>query len=76
MGYFQLQREDFSLQWLLVMQSTGSRLCGLSGVVLRREGTVHSGWHMAQAHRGMGGSSWTCIDRRALNQQTTREAPS
>ena len=61
-----------SLQWLLLLQGTGSRACGRSSLV---QGLSCSRRHV--------GSSWTkdpahvfCIGRQILSHWTTKEVPS
>ena len=68
----------FSLRWLLLLQSTGSRRTGFSSFVTQAQESWRTGlaapWHV--------GSSWTrarthvpCIGRQILNHCTTREVP-
>ena len=64
----QLWRVDFSLQWLLLLQSTGSRvqaqqLCGTRLITPRHVG---SSWSRDQTHV-------PCIGRQTLHHWTTKE---
>ena len=80
--YSSLRCAGFALQWLLLLQSPGSRTCGLqqlrlSGFRAQAQQLWHVGlvvpWHVV--------SSWirdqthvSCIGRRMLYHQATREA--
>ena len=89
-GYSSLRYVDFSLRWLLLLWSTGSRhvgfsCCGMQAQQLWLVGSraqaqqlwltgLVAPWHV--------GSSWTrartcvpCIGRRILNHCATREVP-
>ena len=79
----------FSLRWLLLLWSSGSRACGLQDVWLKDsvdcgsqvlEHRVDNLWHVGLAALRHVGSSWTreqsyvpCIGRQILNHWTTRE---
>ena len=78
-----LWRAGFSLQWLLLLRSTGSRRAGFSScgtpALERRLRSCGARGLVAPRHVG---SSWTrartrlpCIGRRILNHCATREAP-
>ena len=77
-GYSPLQCAGFSLQWLLLLRSTGSRRVGFSSCGTWAQYLWHTGL-VAPRHVG---SSWTrarnrvpCIGRQFLNHRATREAP-
>ena len=77
-GYSLLQCVDFSLRWLLLLQSMGSRHTGFSS----RGAWAQQLWRMGLVALRHVGSSRTrarthvpCIDRRILNHCATREAP-
>ena len=89
-GYSSLQCTGFSLQWLLLLQSTGSRRMGFSSCSTQAQKLWLVGsrvqaqqlWHMDLAAPRHVGSSWTrarthvpCIGRQILNHCTIREAP-
>ena len=73
-GYSSLQCAGFSLRWLLLLQSTGSRLAG------SRAQAQYLGRTSLVAPRHVGSSRTRsrtrvpCISRRILNHCTTREA--
>ena len=79
----------FSLRWLLLLQSTGSRRTGFSSCGMRAQQLRLAGsraqtqqlWHTGLVAPRHVGSSWTrnqtcdpCIGRRILNRCTTRAA--
>ena len=77
-GLLQLQQADFSLQWLLLLQSTHVRESRLSSCSSRVPQYL---WRMGLVAVSYVGSSWTrdqicvcCIGRRILYHQATREA--
>ena len=77
-GYSSLWCAGFSLQWLLLLHSTGSRCTAFSSCGTQAQQLWHTGL-VAPRHVG---SSRTrartrvpCIGRRILNHCTTREAP-
>ena len=77
-GYSSLQFTGFSLQWLLLLQSTGSRCMGFSSCGSRAQQL----WHTGLAALRHVGSSWArdrtrvpCIGRWILNHCSTREVP-
>ena len=77
-GYFLLWCVGFSLQWLLLLRSTGSRHVGPSSCGTRAQqlwctGLVASG-HMG-SYRTRDQTHVPCIGRRILNHCTTREVP-
>ena len=89
-GYSSLWCTGFSLQWLLLLRSTGSRLAGFSSCGMRAQQLWLAGpraqtqqlWCMGLVASRHVGSSWTrartcvpCIDRQILNHCTTREVP-
>ena len=89
-GYSLLWCEGFSLQWLLLLQSTGSRHVGFSSCGTRTQYLWLAGsraqnqqlWRMGLVALQHIGSSRTrdrtrvpCIGRRILNHCTTMEAP-
>ena len=88
-GFFQLQRAGFSLWWLLLWWSTGSRLAGFSSCSTQAQQLWLGGsraqaqqlWRTALLALRHVGSSRTraqtsvpCIGRRILNHCATREA--
>ena len=62
-GYSSLQYTGFSLQWLLLLQSTGSRCVGLVAP-----------WHVGSSWTSVQ-TRVPCTGRRVLNHCTTREVP-
>ena len=90
-GYSSLRCADFSLRWLLLLQSMGSRRVGFSSCGTRDQQLWLTGsraqaqqlWHTGFVAPRHVGSSWTrartrvpCIGRRILNHCATREVPS
>ena len=81
-GYSSLWCAGFSLRWLLLLWSTGSRRMGFSSCGSRAlEHRLSSCGARASFLRGVG-FSWTrdrtrapCVGRRILNHCATREAP-
>ena len=88
-GYSSLQCVGFSLWWLLLLQSTGSRRVGFSSCgtqpqllwLVGSRAQAQQLWHMGLVALRHLGSSWTrartgipCIGRRILNHCATREA--
>ena len=78
-GYSSLRCARFSLRWLLLLWSMGSRCAGFSSCGSRASVLWHTGL-VAPRHVG---SSWTrartrvpCIGGRILNHCSTKEAPS
>ena len=82
----QLQCGGFSLRWLLLLRSMGSRRAGFSSCGARASVVVAHGlqqlWRMGLFAPWHVGSSWTrdrtrvpCIGRRILNHCATREVP-
>ena len=82
-GYSSLQCAGFSLWWLLLLRSMGSRRAGFSScglwVLKRRFSSCGARGLVAPRHVG---SSWIrdrtrvpCIGRRILNHCATREVP-
>ena len=74
-GFLQLQCAGFSLRWLLLLWSTGSRRAG-------SRGQAQQLWHTGLVAPQHVGSSRTrdrthvpCIGRRMLNHCATREVP-
>ena len=89
-GYSLLRCVGFSLQWLLLLQSMGSRHTGFSSCGTRAQQLWLAGsraqaqqlWHIGLVAPWHVGSSWTrdrtcvsCIGRRILNHCTTMEVP-
>ena len=89
-GYSLLRCVGFSLQWLLLLWSTGSRHAGFSRCGSRAQQLWFAGsraqaqqlWHTGLVAPRHVGSSWTrarthvpCIGRWILNHCTTREVP-
>ena len=89
-GYSSLRFARFSLRWLLLLRSTGSRCVGFSSCGTRAQQLWLMGsraqaqqlWHTGLAAPWHMGSSWTrartrvlCIGRWILNHCATREAP-
>ena len=89
--YSSLRCTGFSLLWLLLLRSTGSRHAGFSSCSTRAQQLWLAGsraqaqqlWHMGLVAPRHVGSSWTrarthvpCIGRRIRNHCATREAPS
>ena len=87
-GYSLLRCVGFSLQWLLLLRSTGSRCAGFSSCVTQAQYMWHTGsraqaqylWHTGLAAPRHVGSSWmrartrvSCIGRQILNHCATRE---
>ena len=77
-GYSSFRCTGFSLQWLLLLRSMGSRCMGFTSCGKRDQQLWHRGL-VAPRHVG---SSWTrdrtrvpCTGRWILNHCTTREAP-
>ena len=77
-GYSSLWCTGFSLRWLLLLRSIGSRSTGFSSCGTRSQQLWHTGL-VAPQHVG---SSWTraqthvpCIGRQILNHCATREVP-
>ena len=80
-GYSSLQCTGFSLRWLLLLQSTGSRPTGSVVMAHGSRAQAQKLWRMGLvAPRNVGSSrtrAWThvpCIGRRILNCCATREA--
>ena len=88
-GHSSLQCVDFSLRWLLLLQSTGSRCTGFSSCGMRAQQLWHAGsraqaqwlWHMSLVAPWHVGSSRTrartrvlCIGGQIPNHCATREA--
>ena len=85
-GYFLQQCSGFSLRWLLLLQSTGSRYVGFSSCGTRASVVVARGlqqlWCLGLVALRHVGSSQTrartcvpCIGRQILNHCATREVP-
>ena len=87
-GYSSLWCTGFSLRWLLLLQSTGSRHVGFSSCgawaqqlwLLGSRGQALQLWHTGLVAPRHVGSSWTraqtcvpCIGRQILNHRATRE---
>ena len=89
-GYSWLQCAGFSLWWLLLLRSMGSRCVGFSSCSTLAQQLWLAGsraqaqqlWHTGLVAPWHVGSSWTrdrthvpCIGRRILNHCATREVP-
>ena len=76
--YSLLQCTGFSLWWLLLLRSTGSRCVGFSSCVTWAQQLWHIGL-VAPQHTGSSctraRNCVTCIGRQILNHSTTREVP-
>ena len=77
-GYSSLRCAGFSLWWLLLLQSMGSRRAGFSSC----GSWAQQLWHMGLVAPRHVGSSWTrdwtrgpCIGRQILNHCATKEVP-
>ena len=82
-GYSSLRCAGFSLWWLLLLGSTGSRRAGFSSCDSRAQERRLSSWPTGLVAPRHAGSSWTrartrvpCIGRWILNHCATREVPS
>ena len=77
-GYSPLRCMGFSLQWLLLLRSTGSRCAGFSSCSTRASVVVAQGL-IAPRHVGSSrtraGTCVPCIGRQILNHCATRAAP-
>ena len=77
-GYSSLRCMGFSLQWLLLLRSTGSRCVGFSSCGTWAQQLWRTGL-VAPRHVGYSRTrDWTrvpCIGRRILNHCATREVP-
>ena len=76
-GYSSLQYAGFSLRWLLLLWSTGSRHAGFSSCSMQAQQLWRMGlvapWHVGSS-RTRARTRVPCIDRRILNNCATREA--
>ena len=77
-GYASLQCAGFSLWWLLLLQSTGSRRTGFSSCGTQSQYLWCTGlfapWHVGSS-RTRARACVPCIGRRILNHCTPREVP-
>ena len=76
--YSSLLCTGFSLQWLLLLQSTGSRCMGFSGCGTRAQQLWRTGLVVPRhvgSSRTRARTHVPCIGRRILNDCPTREVP-